>query len=65
MLLSGHDGGLVIFWRKAKDHKPPVSGFDTFHEDQKHNQETWTCERVMRCVRVPVCACVHGHGYVP
>ena len=72
MLLSGHDGGLVILWRKSERHTPPTTNFETFHPDQKHNQETWNVLRIMRSLWPAVLqksqlsehglASVHLHG---
>eukprot|EP00668_Euglena_longa_P029557 GGOE01036910.1.p1 GENE.GGOE01036910.1~~GGOE01036910.1.p1 ORF type:complete len:497 (-),score=110.71 GGOE01036910.1:120-1610(-) len=48
MLLSGHDGGTVLLWKKSERHSVVASTFETLHEDQRHNVETWTVLRTMR-----------------
>jgi len=48
MLLSGHDGGVLALWQRSERHNVPTTAFETLHDDQRHNSETWTAVRILR-----------------
>eukprot|EP00667_Euglena_gracilis_P008597 EG_transcript_8712 len=48
MLLSAHDGGMVLLWKKSEKHSVTTTVFETLHDDQRHNVETWVVLRTMR-----------------